>query len=313
MDGTQLAERFETHRARLSAIASRMLGSPTEAEDVIQEVWLRISGHGVDDVRNLGGWLTTVTARVCLDQLRARTLRPLEPLDDADLPGDLDDPEEAAVLADSVGVALLVLLDTLAPAERLAFVLHDLFDVPFGEIAAILDRSPDAAKMLASRARRRIRGAGPALATDLVRQRAAVDAFLAAARDGDMAALLDVLDPGVVARADAPASPTGAPIEVHGARAVAREALSFAGRIAHARPALVDGSVGVAVAPNSRLAVVLTFAVSGDRITDLGIVADPDRLRGLRLVELDTGQLGGSAKDGEFPHGQGTGARPQPS
>ena len=288
MDETRLAEQFAAHRARLGAIAYRMLGSPAEAEDVIQEVWLRTSGHGVEAVRNLGGWLTTVTARICLDHLRARTLRPEEPLDETEVPGDVGDPAEAAVLADSLGVALLVVLDTLAPAERLAFVLHDLFDVPFSEIAAVVNRSPDAAKMLASRARRRIRTAGPAMATDLTRQRAVVDAFLAAARDGDMAALLDVLDPDVVARADAAASPTGAPIEVRGARAVAGQALSFAGRVAHARPTLVDGSVGIEVAPNGRLAVVMTFALTGDRIAELGIVAGPERLQGLRLIQLDS-------------------------
>jgi RNA polymerase sigma factor (sigma-70 family) len=295
VDETWLAERFEVHRARLGAVAYRMLGTPAEAEDVLQEVWLRISGHGVDDVRNLGGWLTTVTARICLDHLRARALRPEEPLDDMELPSDLGDPQEAAVLADSVGVALLVVLDTLSPAERLAFVLHDMFDVPFGEIAAIVNRSAGAAKMLASRARRRIRSAGPAMASDLARQRAVVDAFLAAARDGDMTALLDVLDPGVVVRADAAASPTGAPIRLRGARTVARQALTFAKRDAPARPILVDGSVGVAVAPHGRLAIVMTFALTGGRITELGIVAEPERLQSLRLIELDAGFLGQDA------------------
>jgi RNA polymerase sigma factor (sigma-70 family) len=287
VDQTCLAERFQAHRARLEAIAHRMLGSPAEAEDVIQEVWLRISGHDVDGVRNLGGWLTTVTARICLDHLRARAVRPEEPLDDSELPGDLGGPEEAAVLAESLGIALLVVLDTLGPAERVAFVLHDLFDVPFGEIAAILDRSTDAAKMLASRARRRIRGAGPAKASDLAQQRVVVDAFLAAARDGDMAALLDVLDPGVVVRADAAASPTGAATEVRGAPAVARQALSFAGRVGHARSTIVDGSVGIVVAPNGRLTIVMTFALTGGRITELGIVAEPQRMQNLRLIELD--------------------------
>jgi len=298
VDEIRLAECFQAHRARLGAIACRMLGSSAEAEDVIQEVWLRISGHGVDDVRNLDGWLTTVTARICLDHLRARARRPEEPLDDAELRDDLDDlgdPQEAAVLADSVGIAMLVVLDTLAPAERLAFVLHDLFDVPFGEIAAIVDRTPDAAKMLASRARRRIRSAGPAMASDLARQRTVVDAFLAAARDGDMTALLDVLDPGVVVRADAAASPTGAPIQLHGARAVAQQALSFAGSVTHARMTVVNGAVGVAVAPHGRLAVVLTFALTGHRITELGIVAGPERLQRLRLIDLDTGSSGQDA------------------
>lgn len=184
MDEARLAERFEQDRPRLGAIASRMLGSAAEAEDAVQEVWLRISRHDVDDVRNMDGWLTTVTARICLDRLHTRARRPEQPLDDTQLSSDADDPEEAAILAESVGIALLVVLDTLAPAERLAFVLHDLFDVPFAEIAAIVNRSPDAAKMLASRARRRIRHVGSATARDLARQRAVVDAFLAAARSG---------------------------------------------------------------------------------------------------------------------------------
>jgi RNA polymerase sigma-70 factor (ECF subfamily) len=289
MDETWLAERFEARRARLAAIAYRMLGSSVEAEDVVQEVWLRISGHGVDEVRNLDGWLTTVTARICLDHLRTRVLRPEVSLDDTELPGDLGDPEEAVVLADSVGVALLVVLDTLPPAQRLAFVLHDLFDVPFGEIAAVVNRSPDAAKMLASRARRRVRTAGPTVATSLARQRAVVEAFLAAARGGDMAKLLDVLDPGVVVRADAVASPTGAPVEIRGARAAAGQALRFAARVTHARPTLVDGSVGIAVTPNGRLALIMTFTLTADRIAAIGIVAEPERLHGLRLIELDPG------------------------
>ena len=295
MDEIWLAERFQAYQERLGAIAYRMLGSSAEAEDVIQEVWLRISGHGVDDVRNLHGWLTTVTARICLDHLRARARRTEEPLDDAELLSDLGDPQAAAVLADSVGIAMLVVLDTLAPAERLAFVLHDLFDVPFVEIAAIVNRTPDAAKMLASRARRRIRSAGPALARDLARQRTVVDAFLAAARDGDMTALLDLLDPGVVVRADAAAGPTGAPIQLYGAKAVGRQALSFAGNVAHARATVVNGSVGVAVAPHGRLAVVLTFRLTGHRITGLTIVAEPERLQRLRLIDLDTGFLGQDA------------------
>jgi RNA polymerase sigma-70 factor (ECF subfamily) len=289
VEDTRLAERFEKDRPRLGAIASRMLGSSSEAEDAVQDVWLRISRHDVDDVRDMDGWLTTVTARICLDRLHARARRPEEPLDDTQLSSDVDDPEEAAILAESVGIALLVVLDTLAPAERLAFVLHDLFDVPFAEVAAIVNRSPDAAKMLASRARRRIRSAGPAMARDLARQRAVVDAFLVAARHGDMAALLDVLDPNVVVRADAVASPTGTPTEVRGARAVAEQALSFGARVAHASLMLADGSVGIAVARNGRLAVALTFALVGDRISKLAIVADPDRLRTLRVLVPDGG------------------------
>jgi RNA polymerase sigma-70 factor (ECF subfamily) len=278
-----------------------MLGSASEAEDVVQEVWFRIAGRDVDEVRNVDGWLTSVTARICLDHLRARARRPEEPLDDAQLRGDLGDPEEAAVLADSVGVALLVVLETLSPAERLAFVLHDLFDVPFGEIATIVNRSPDAAKMLASRARRRIRSAGPSIATDLARQQGVVDAFLAAARNGDMAALLNVLDPDVAVRADAVASPTGAPIEIRGADAVAPQALSFAGRVAHARPVLVNEAIGVAVAPHGRLQVVLTFALMGDRIAELGIVGDPEHLQRLRMIELDLGKPFDSDTTGRTP------------
>src|SRR5688572_10028097 len=247
MDETALAERFETHRARLGAIAGRMLGSRAEAEDVVQEVWLRISGHGVTGVRNLDGWLTTVTARICLDHLRARAARPEQPLDDTDPPrdppGDLDDPAEMAVLADSLGAALLVVLDTLTPAERVAFVLHDLFAVPFAEIAPIVGRSTDAAKMLASRARRRVRRAGPVTAGDLARQHAVVAAFLAATRTGDLPALLALLDPDVVARADRVASLTGAPVEVRGAQHVAGQALAFARRAASAGVSIVDGSV----------------------------------------------------------------------
>jgi RNA polymerase sigma-70 factor (ECF subfamily) len=290
MDETWLAQKFQHDRARLRAIASRMLGSSSEAEDVVQEVWFRIAGHDVDEVRNVEAWLTSVTARICLDHLRARARRPEEPLDDTQLPGDLGDPEEAVVQADSVGVALLVVLDTLSPAERLAFVLHDLFDVPFVEIATIVNRSPDAAKMLASRARRRIRSAGPSVATDLARQQGVVDAFLAAARNGEMAALLNVLDPDVTVRADAVASPTGEPVEIRGADAVAPQALSFARRVAHARPVVVNEAIGVAVARNGRLQVVLTFVFVGDRIAELGIVGEPEHLRQLRLIELDVGK-----------------------
>jgi RNA polymerase sigma-70 factor (ECF subfamily) len=287
MDETRLAQKFQHDRARLRAIARRMLGSSSEADDVVQEVWLRIAGHDVDEIRNVDGWFTSVTARICLDHLRARARRPEQPLDDADLRAESGDPEEAVVLADSVGVALFVVLETVSPAERLAFVLHDLFDVPFGEIATIVNRSPDAAKMLASRARRRIRTAGPTVAIDLARQQGVVDAFLAAARNGDMAALLNVLDPDATARADAVASRTGAPVEVRGAEAVAPQALSFAGRVAHARPVLVNETMGVAVARDGRLEVVLTFAIIDDRIAELGIVGDPEHLQHLRLTELD--------------------------
>src|SRR5215211_1546644 len=276
-----LAERFEEHRAHLRAVAYRMLGSPSEAEDAVQEAWFRLARSDVSEVRNLGGWLTTVVARVCLDLLRARSARREEPLD-AELPGPepdgAADPEHEALLADSVGLALLVVLDTLAPAERLAFVLHDMFAVPFGEIAPIVDRSPSAAKMLASRARRRVRAATVPDA-DLARQRAVVDAFLAAARDGDLNALLAILAPDVVVRADSRAVPHGAPRLIRGAHTVAQQALTFSARARFALPALVDGRPGILVAPRGRLSIALIFTITGGAIAEIHVVADPARLR----------------------------------
>jgi RNA polymerase sigma factor (sigma-70 family) len=281
------SEAFEEHRPHLRAVAYRMLGSLTEADDAVQETWLRLDRAEVDDVRNPRGWLTTVVARICLDMLRARSARPEEPLDEAKAIAapDAVDPEQEAVLADSIGVALLVILQTLSPAERLAFVLHDLFDLPFAEIAPIVGRSENTAAQLASRARRRVRGKTPDPATDLVRQRRLVDAFYAAARDGDFDALLTVLDGDVVLHADATAA--GTPTTIRGAHAVAANARAFSANSRFAEPALVDGAVGIVVAPKGKLALVLRFSVAGDKITEISIDADPARLSRLSLAVLD--------------------------
>jgi RNA polymerase sigma-70 factor (ECF subfamily) len=280
-------EAFEEHRPHLRAVAYRMLGSLSEADDAVQEAWLRMDRADVGDVRNPRGWLTTVVARICLDMLRVRSARPEEPLDEANAVAapDAVDPEQEAVLADSIGVALLVVLQTLSPAERLAFVLHDMFDLPYAEIAPIVGRSENTAAQLASRARRRVRGKTVDPATDLVRQRRLVDAFLAAARDGDFDALLAVLDGNVVLHVDATAA--GTPTTVRGAQAVAANARAFSANARFAEPALVDGAVGVVVAPKGKLALVLRFGVVGDRITEISIDADPARLSGLSLAVLD--------------------------
>jgi RNA polymerase sigma factor (sigma-70 family) len=280
-DHDWLAERFEEHRSHLRAVAYRMLGSAAEADDAVQETWLRLSRSGAGGVENLGGWLTTVVGRVSLDMLRARRSRREDPLGDR-LPDELvsreggGDPEREALLADAVGPALLVVLETLTPAERLAFVLHDLFAVPFEEIAAVLGRSEAAARQLASRARRRVQGAPATAAADPGRQRAVVDAFLAAARDGDFDALVALLDPDVVLRADPAAVQAGAAAEVRGAPAVAG---TFSGRARFARPALVDGAAGAVWALGGRPRVVFAFTIAGGRITGIDLVADPERLR----------------------------------
>ena len=287
-DSEWLTERFEGQRGRLRAVAYRMLGSATEADDAVQEAWLRLDRADTSGVENLDGWLTTVVARVCLNMLRSREtrreqsldVRPTDPADDAD-------PEQDAVLADSVGLALLVVLDTLAPAERLAFVLHDMFAVPFDEIAPMIDRTPTAARQLASRARRRVRGQRPVSEADLSRQRAVVNAFLAASRGGDFDALVAVLHPDVVLHADRAAGPTPEPIELHGAEFVAKGARVAAGRARYSQPALVNGSVGLVMAPRGRLFLVMAFTVEGDRITEIDVIADPDRLRDLDLAVLD--------------------------
>jgi RNA polymerase sigma-70 factor (ECF subfamily) len=291
-----LADRFEEQRGHLRAVAYRMLGSLSEADDAVQEAWLRLSRADTSDVENLGGWLTTVVGRVCLDMLRSRKARREEPLGDV-VPmrvasrGAGSDPEQEALLADSVGLALLVVLETLEPAERLAFVLHDMFAVPFDEIAPIVDRSPTAARQLASRARRRVRGMGgrdggiAAPRSDLTRQREVVDAFLAAARGGDFNALLAVLDPDVVLHSDRAAMRPGVPAEVRGVNAVATLALK--GRARAAQPALVNGAVGVIVAPRGRLMMVLDFTIVDGRIVAIDAIADPERVQELDLAMLD--------------------------
>jgi RNA polymerase sigma-70 factor, ECF subfamily len=290
MDQQQwMAERFEANRAHLRQVAYRMLGSRSEADDAVQEAWLRLSRSGTSGVENLGGWLTTVVARVCLDMLRSRKSRREEPFG-AEVPEPAAtgeggaDPEQEALLADSVGLALLVVLQTLAPAERVAFVLHDLFAVPFEEIAPVVGRSPTAARQLASRARRRVQGAPTLPEADLARQREVVEAFMAASRGGDFEALLAVLDPDVVLRADRAVVPAGMPTEARGAAAVAKRAM--VGRVRFAQPALVNGAVGIVVAPRGRQLLVLAFRIAGGRIVEIDVVADPERLRQLDLAVL---------------------------
>ena len=287
-----LAERFEQSRTRLRAVAYRMLGSLSEADDAVQESWLRVSRSGASGVENLDGWLRAIVARVCLDMLRSRRSRREEPLG-ARVPEpivsriDAMDPEHEALLAESVGLALLVVLETLSPAERLAFVLHDAFAVPFDEIAAIVGRSPAAARQLASRARRRVQAARVP-DTDLTGQRAVVDAFMAAARAGDFDALLALLDPDVVVRADSGAPAGSAWREVRGAREVARHALSFSRFAGRARPALVNGAAGiVSWTPDGRPFSVIGFTVRRGRIVEMDIFAATGRLRRLDLAALD--------------------------
>jgi RNA polymerase sigma factor (sigma-70 family) len=275
-----LTERFEENRAHLRAVAYRMLGSQSEADDAVQESWLRVSRADRSDVQNLTGWLTTVVARVCLNMLQSRKTRREEPLGERDLSADDADPEQQAVLADSVGVALLVVLDTLTPAERLAFVLHDTFAVPFDDIAPIVGRSPAATRQLASRARRRIQGSRAT--SDHARQREVVKAFLAASREGDFAALLTLLDPDVVLRADAAAAQFGAVGGIQGADAVAAQ---FAGRARAARPALVGGTPGAAWAPGGAPRVAFRFSFSDRKIVAIDIVADPERLQDVTLLD----------------------------
>ena len=287
-----LAERFETERTRLTGVAFRMLGSLSEADDAVQESWLRLSRTGATGIENLSAWLTTVVARVCLNMLRSRKSRREEPLE-AQAPrlvppyDDGTDPEHEAILADSVGLALLVVLETLTPAERLAFVLHDTFAMPFDEIAPLVGRSPAAARQLASRARRRVRGSAAVPRTDLDRQRKVVDAFLAASRGGDFEALLAVLDPDVTFRIDAAAAAPAGPRLIRGAETVARSAMAYAMRGRFAQPALVNGNVGVVLAPRGRLFGVGIITVRDGRILEAELVADPERLRGLEIGVLD--------------------------
>jgi RNA polymerase sigma factor (sigma-70 family) len=287
-----LAERFEENRDHLRAVAYRMLGSLGEADDAVQEAWLRLSRSDTSGIGNLGGWLTTVVARVSLDMLRSRKSRREEPLDahgpepivSREDGGDGNDPEHEALLASSVGPALLVVLETLAPAERIAFVLHDLFAVPFDEIAAIVGRSPATTRQLASRARRRVQGAAAVPGADRARQREIVDAFLAASRGGDLAALLAVLDPGVVLRADPAAVQMGASAEVRGAAAVAG---TFVGRARAAQPALVNGAAGLVWAQGGQPRVVFGFTITRGKIVEINMIADPEQLRRLDLAILN--------------------------
>jgi RNA polymerase sigma factor (sigma-70 family) len=277
-----LAERFEANRAHLRAVAYRMLGSQTEAEDALQEAWLRLSRSDSSGVDNPGGWLTTVVARVCLDMLRSRKSRSEEALDShAAIQARDRTPDHEALLADSIGLALLVVLETLTPAERVAFVLHDMFDLPFNEIAPIVGRSTTATRQLASRARRRVQGAAHSEDADRTRQQEIVAAFLAASREGDFAALLSVLDPEVVLRADAPTVQAGAEPEVRGAHAVAR---TFAGRARAAEPALVNGAAGLVWAPGGQPRVVFDIRIESDRIVAIELIADPQRIAAFDLV-----------------------------
>jgi len=290
-----LAERFQAHRSHLRGIAYRMLGSLSEAEDAVQETWLRLGRSEADGIANLGGWLTTVVGRVCLDMLRSRKSRREDSLDDDDAPeppadlGSPGNPESEASMADSVGVALLVVLEMLAPAERIAFVLHDMFDLSFDEIAPIVGRSPTAARQLASRARRRVQGRPAVPEPTLAGQRSVIEAFLAASRGGDLSGLLAVLDPDVVFRADAAAMRVGAQSEVRGAAAVAK---AFVGRAQGARAALVDGTVGVVVAPRGRLFLVLRVTVAEGRIVAIDAIADPGRLPKIALAAFVDGTVG---------------------
>jgi RNA polymerase sigma factor (sigma-70 family) len=288
-----LADRFEENRTHLRAVAYRMLGSRAEADDAVQDAWLRFSRSDTSGVANLGGWLTTIVARVCLNMLASRRSRREEPLDEHVLdPVDEVDPEREAMLADSVGAALLVMLDTLAPAERLAFVLHDLFAVPFHEIAPIVERSPAATRQLASRARRRVRGATVAPA-DLARQREVVDAFLAASRNGDFEALLAVLDPDVVLRADPATVQAAAARQTEGApaldseiRGTAAVASTFLGRVQAAQPALIDGAAGAVWAPDGTPRVVFGFTITAGKIVAIELLSNPDLIRAFDVTIL---------------------------
>ncbi len=307
-DSAWLAAAFEEHRDHLRAVAYRLLGSLSDADDAVQDTWLRVTGADTSVVENFGGWLTTIVARVSLNMLRSRRRRHEEPVGDTwpaaaeiarsvspptgttfgSSAGLANEPEDELILADSVGLALLVVLDMLSPAERIAFVLHDLFAMPFTEVATVLGRSPEATRQLASRARRRVRGApSPDRAAQLAAQREMAAAFLAAARGGDLSALVALLDPHVILTADGAAVPSGKPGALRGAEMVARGALESATRAGHSQLALVDGSVGIVFAPAGRLQVVLALTVSeAHRITAIEVIADPARLRRVRLAVL---------------------------
>jgi RNA polymerase sigma-70 factor (ECF subfamily) len=289
-DQEWLAQRFEEHRTHLRAVAYRMLGSLSEADDAVQDAWLRLSRSDAAEIENLGGWLTTVVARVSLNTLRSRRARREQPLgphvpDPIVDRADGTDPEHEALLADSVGLALLVVLETLTPAERLAFVLHDMFSVPFDEVAPILERSPQAARQLASRARRRVSGAAPPPDADLGRQRKVVDAFIAAAREGDFDALVAVLDPDIVLRADAGAI-SRLSREVHGAENVASQAVMFSRLDLEMHPALINGAAGIVATKDGRPFSVMACTVRDGKVAEMDILADPERLQALDLTIL---------------------------
>jgi len=289
----RLVKLFEDQRGHLRAVAYRMLGSVSEADDAVQEAWLRLSRSDDADIHNLKGWLTTVVARVCLDMLRSRKSRREEALDEQTAEpiintGHGTDPEQEALLADSVGLALLVILDTLAPAERVAFVLHDVFDLPFDEIAPIVDRTPDATRQLASRARRRVRGGETTSNSDLRNQRGVVSAFLAALRAGDLEGLMAVLDPDVVVRIDAAAGAPGAPREIRGAANWARGAtVAFSRFSRFVQPAVINGAVGLIYAPGGTLSRALSFTFAAGKIVQVDIIAERDRLQELNLAMLE--------------------------
>ncbi len=292
-DNEWLVDHFEEHRTHLRGVAYRMLGSVTEADDAVQDTWLRLSRSGADGVDNLGGWLTTIVARVCLNMLRSRNARREYPFG-VHLPDPLvsavgePQPEEEALMADSVGLALLVILDTLAPAERLAFVLHDMFKLPFDEIAPMVGRTPAAARQLASRARRRVEGADLAIPDpDVARQRDVVDAFFAAARGGDFDALVAVLDPSVVLRSDWGTLRPEASVVIHGATAVARQALMFSNPSAQLHPARVNGTAGVVVTLGGRPYAVMGFTVAGGKIVEIDAFGDPQRVGRIAATVLD--------------------------
>ena len=292
MQQPELANLFEANRSHLRAVAYRMLGSATEAEDAVQEAWLRLSRSDAEEIRNLEGWLTTVVARVCLDMLRSRNARREEALDAEVVEPNVSasnhavNPEEEALLADSVGLALLVVLDTLAPAERVAFVLHDVFDVSFDEIASIVDRTPAAARQLASRARRRVRGEDAVPTSDLKGQRVVVEAFLKALRAGDFEGLMAVLDPNVVVRLDSAAGAPGAPREIRGAENWARGAVNFARLARFVQPAVINGNVGLVFAAGGKLSRALTFTIVSDKIVAVEILAEPVRVQALNIAIL---------------------------
>jgi RNA polymerase sigma factor (sigma-70 family) len=296
-DRDWLASRFEANRPHLRAVAYRMLGSYAEADDAVQETWLRLDRAEPDRVENLKGWLTTIVGRVCLDRLRWRRARREEPVDERraetiSTPDEEVDPEQHALLAETVGSALLVVLDSLSPTERVVFVLRDVFAVPFAEIVPIVNRSPDAVRQLASRARRRLQGGSAAGVTDVARQREVIDAFLAASREGDFDALLTLLDPDVIFRADDIAVRLGAPTETHGAEAVARATV---GRTWGAQPGLIDGAVGLVWPPGGRTKIAFCFAIIGGRIAAINMIADPERVGEFDITPVDDGPHSGPA------------------